>query len=77
VNVNDVAVEMRNLLRNQATQRSVSLRVDLTTDPACVTGNRVQLRQVLMNLMLNGIEPMEESGRRAEHAASCDTGRVS
>jgi signal transduction histidine kinase len=34
----------------------------LTAEPALVTVDLVQLRQVLMNLILNGIEAMHESG---------------
>jgi signal transduction histidine kinase len=62
VNVNEVAHEMLDLLRSQATQCSVSLRADLTAEPAFVTADLVQLRQVLMNLILNAIEAMQESG---------------
>jgi PAS domain S-box-containing protein len=62
VNVNEVAHEMLDLLRSQAAQCSVSLLADLTAEPASVTADLVQLRQVLMNLILNGIEAMQESG---------------
>ena len=62
VNVNEVAREMLDLQRSQAAQCSVSLRADLTAEPASVTADLVQLRQVLMNLILNGIEAMQESG---------------
>ena len=62
VNVNDIAREMLDLLRSQAAQCSVSLHADLTAEPASVTADLVQLRQVLMNLILNGIEAMHESG---------------
>ena len=60
--MNEVAREMLDLLRSQAGQRSVSLRAELTAEPASVIADRVQLRQVLMNLILNGIEAMQESG---------------
>jgi signal transduction histidine kinase len=62
VDVNEVALEMLDMLRRQAEQCSVSLRADLTAQPASVVADRVQLRQVLMNLILNGIEAMQESG---------------
>ena len=38
------------------------MRTDLAVDPCVVTADRVQLQQVLMNLMLNGIEAMTDSG---------------
>jgi signal transduction histidine kinase len=62
VNVNELVGEMLVLLRNEATQYAVSMRADLAVDPCVVTADRVQLQQVLMNLILNGIEAMFDSG---------------
>ena len=62
VNVHELVGEMLVLLRNEATQHAVSIRADLAVDPCVVTADRVQLQQVLMNLMLNGIEAMCDSG---------------
>jgi len=62
VNVNELVGEMLVLLRSEATQHAVSIREDLATDPCVVTADPVQLQQVLMNLMLNAIEAMRESG---------------
>jgi signal transduction histidine kinase len=41
---------------------AVSIRTDLAADLPKITADRVQLQQVLMNLMLNGIEAMKEIG---------------
>ena len=38
------------------------MRTDLAADPSTVTADRVQLQQVLMNLMLNGLEAMSNLG---------------
>jgi PAS domain S-box-containing protein len=62
VNANDVALEMLDMLTSQAAQSSVSLRADLTAEPVLVTADVVQLRQVLLNLLVNGIEATQESG---------------
>jgi PAS domain S-box-containing protein len=62
VNVNELVSEMLVLLRTEATQHAVSMRTDLALDPCVVTADPVQLQQVLMNLMLNGIEAMSDSG---------------
>jgi PAS domain S-box-containing protein len=62
VNVNELVGEMLVLLRSEATQHAVSMRTDLAVDPCVVTADPVQLQQVLMNLMLNGIEAMSDSG---------------
>ena len=46
------------LLRGEANEYAVSIRTDLAADLPQITADRVQLRRVLMNLMLNGIEAM-------------------
>ena len=60
--INDVVGEMILLLRYEANQCGVSIRMDLAPDLPKITADRVQLQQVLMNLMLNGIEAMKETG---------------
>ena len=61
VDLNEVAGEMLALLRNEATRHSISLHTDLAPQLPGVTADRVQLQQVLMNLMLNGIEAMKDA----------------
>jgi PAS domain S-box-containing protein len=58
VDVNEVIQEMMVLLRNEATRYSISIRVELAEKLPKIMADRVQLQQVLMNLMLNGIEAM-------------------
>jgi signal transduction histidine kinase len=60
VDVNDVIQEMVVLLRGEATRYAVSIRTELTDDLSQVAGDRAQLKQVLMNLMINGIEAMND-----------------
>lgn len=60
--VNEVVSEMVELLRGQATQHAVSVRAVLGSKLPCVVADRVQVQQVLMNLMLNGIEAMSDTG---------------
>jgi len=48
------------LLRSEAYRHSVSIREDLATDLSKVLADRVQLQQVLTDLMLNGIEAMKD-----------------
>ena len=59
---NEVIGEMVLLLRGEATRYAVSIRTELAADLPMVMADRVQLQQVLMNLMLNGIEAMRETG---------------
>jgi PAS domain S-box-containing protein len=60
VDVNEVIEEMVLLLRNEATRYSISIRTDLAADRSKIIADRVQLQQVFMNLMLNGIDAMKE-----------------
>jgi PAS domain S-box-containing protein len=58
VDVNEVAREMIVLLGDEASRHSISIRTELAEDLAHVIGDRVQLQQVLMNLIVNGVEAM-------------------
>jgi C4-dicarboxylate-specific signal transduction histidine kinase len=60
VDVNEVIREMLVLLHSEATRYSISIRTKLAGDLYHVMADRVQLQQVLMNLMINSIEAMKE-----------------
>ena len=60
VDINDVVDEMLVLLRSEAARHSISLRTELAPQLPQILADRVQLQQVLMNLMLNGIEAMAD-----------------
>ncbi len=60
VDVNDVVREMIVLVRSEATRYKIVVGTDLGTDLPQVTGDRVQLQQVLMNLMMNSIDAMKD-----------------
>jgi steroid delta-isomerase-like uncharacterized protein len=60
ISVNDLVGEMLVLLRSEADRHSVVMRADLASDLPSVSADRVQLQQVLMNLMLNGMEAMSQ-----------------
>ena len=60
VDVNEVIREMIVLLRSEATRHSISVQTELASDLPQVMGDRVQLQQVLMNLLLNGIDAMKD-----------------
>jgi PAS domain S-box-containing protein len=61
VDVNEVIQEMIALLQNEAARHSISIRPALAQGIPMVCADRVQLQQVLMNLMLNAIEAMKET----------------
>jgi len=61
VDVNELIREMIVLLRSEANRYSISIRTELAEDLPKVMADRVQLQQVFMNLMLNGIDAMKET----------------
>ena len=68
VDVNDVIREMIVLLRSEAAQYVVSMRTELSADIPQVMADRVQLQQVLMNLIINGIDAMKDANGTRELA---------
>ena len=60
VEVNEVIREMVLLLRSEATRHNVFVGTELAGDLPQVMGDRVHLQQVLMNLMINGIDAMKD-----------------
>ena len=62
VAINEVIRDMAGMLRSEARKHGVSIRIDLKDDLPMTVADRVQLQQVLMNLMLNGIEAMKDTG---------------
>ena len=61
VDVNEAIRDIVALLQNEASQRSVSVHMQLTDNLPRVSADYVQLQQVLMNLILNGIEAMRDA----------------
>src|ERR1700688_2856063 len=62
VDVNGIIREMLTLLKGEADRCSVTMRTELAAEPPKIKADRVQLQQVFMNLMVNGIEAMKDSG---------------
>jgi len=60
LDVNEVIQEMIALLRTEATRYGVPIRAELGEGLPKVKADRVQLQQVFMNLMLNGIDAMKD-----------------
>jgi hypothetical protein len=59
LDLNEVIGEVLGLLRSEIAKRRVIAETDLAQDLAPVTGDRVQLQQLILNLLLNGIEAMD------------------
>ncbi|MGD0650526.1 MAG: PAS domain S-box protein [Verrucomicrobiia bacterium] len=59
VDLNEIIREMMLLLYSEATQFAVIIRTELAADLPQVMGDRVQLQQLLMNLIMNSIDAMK------------------
>ena len=62
IKVTDIIREMTVLLGDEALRHSVTIRSELEEDVPDILADRVQLQQVFMNLMLNAIEAMKDTG---------------
>ena len=60
--MNGIIHEMLTLLEGEAIRYSVAMRTELAAELPKIMVDRVQLQQVFMNLMLNAIEAMKDSG---------------
>lgn len=66
VSINHIIEEVVMLTSQEAATRAVTIRTDLAPDVPRVAGDRVQLQQVVLNLVLNGIEAMTPDGESRE-----------
>jgi signal transduction histidine kinase len=62
LDANEVVSEVAWLVRSDAVGRNVGMRLELAPDLPNVRGDRVQLQQVVLNLVLNGFDAMREPG---------------
>jgi signal transduction histidine kinase len=59
LNVNKLIQEMMGLLTGELQERHVSVQTNLLTELPEVTADRVQLQQVILNLIMNAAEAMD------------------
>jgi PAS domain S-box-containing protein len=59
LDINQVINEVITLVQRELLSHRVSLRTELATAPPVVLADRVQMQQVILNLVINGIEAME------------------
>src|SRR5205085_8008413 len=60
LDVNEIIREMTVLLRGELARYSISVRAELAADLPQVMGDRVQLQQVMMNLISNSLDAMKD-----------------
>jgi two-component system, LuxR family, sensor kinase FixL len=58
LNINELVTETIPLLRREIASHGVALHLDLHSDVPPVAGDKVQLQQVVINLVVNGIQVM-------------------
>ena len=66
VDVNEIIREMIVLVRGEVTRYNISVRTELIADLPKIIGDRVQLQQVTMNLIVNSIDAMKDVDERRE-----------
>src|SRR5713101_4374377 len=59
LDINDVVKEVTALVQREMDSHQVSLRLELTPAVSMILADRVQLQQVIINLVMNGIEAMQ------------------
>jgi C4-dicarboxylate-specific signal transduction histidine kinase len=74
VDLNEVIVEVLALAQSETRRSHVSLKQELATGLPPVCGDRVQLQQVILNLIINGLEAIVKS-RESERELSISSGK--
>jgi PAS domain S-box-containing protein len=64
LDVNEIVSEAMNIVEHELLRHRVSQRMELSRDLPVVLGDRIQLQQVLLNLIINGIEAMQSITER-------------
>jgi PAS domain S-box-containing protein len=78
IDINETILEVLALTRSQVQRNRIALATQLATDLPLILGDRIQLQQVLLNLILNAVEAMcgaSESPRQLQVSASKDETR--
>jgi len=62
VDINEMILEVLDLSRNELQRSGISLRTQLQADNPLVRGDRIQLQQLVLNLVLNAVDAMRAPG---------------
>jgi len=65
LDMNDIVAEVLGLVRGEMILHNVSLSLELSSDPLLTHGDRIQLQQVLLNLVVNALDAMKETSGRS------------
>jgi PAS domain S-box-containing protein len=67
LNLNGLVSESMKLMESELRSRKIHAMVELSDNLALVSGDAVQIQQVLVNLMLNGVQSMAENSQPGGH----------
>jgi PAS domain S-box-containing protein len=59
LDINQTIQEVVVLMQNETVRKGVAIQMELAADVPPVLGDRIQLQQVILNLVMNGIEAMD------------------
>jgi signal transduction histidine kinase len=59
LNINDVVLEIVALMQNELQRHRITLRTHLSPDAMPILADRIQLHQVILNLILNSVEALD------------------
>ncbi|HTS55515.1 MAG TPA: PAS domain S-box protein [Burkholderiales bacterium] len=62
LDLNGMVRDVVRLMRSEALIKDVTIILELSPVPALIRGDRVQLQQVLLNLIINGLDAIKEAG---------------
>jgi C4-dicarboxylate-specific signal transduction histidine kinase len=65
VDINEAVHEVIELTRGEALKNNVSVKTEFAKDLPFITGDRVQLQQVMLNLIVNAVQAMSANSERA------------
>jgi PAS domain S-box-containing protein len=77
VNINDAIREVLALVRDQAERNRTELRTELGSDLPPISVDRIQIQQVLLNLIVNAVEAMSGKGETDREILVCSRGNGS
>jgi PAS domain S-box-containing protein len=61
LDINSVVTETARLLHSELVEKNIVLTIECTPSMPLVKGNRIQIQQVLVNLVMNGIQAMQDT----------------
>lgn len=63
IEINEIILQVIALMRNEARKRNVRLQTELSDSLPTIMGDKIQLQQVILNLILNGFDAMNDIAR--------------